>query len=350
MKRNVFALLLTLIMLLSLTACGSSSVPAETAAPAATEAPAEAPVEEATEIASGAPAGYPSQAVNLVVGFNPGGDSDLNNRLMAQYVEKNLGTSIAVQNMGGSNGAVAMTQYQAQPNDGYTIVGVNTSALVNNYVSGNCQFSFRDMEVIAVFGRGAGEMIFANKASGITSLDDLAAKSQENPGKIKLGMSSGGNTHVYALLLQNAGMDVNIVDGGDGANRIASLVGGHVDVCFVPYLTAKEYVEKGDVIPLGTIGSRCAALPDVPSLSETQYVENKIDGCYIWLAPKGTDAAVVNYLADLVRDVVENDADYDKDQRAINYNDPFVLTGQEAIDWLTAAEEIAIKNVDVLNG
>ncbi len=103
--------------------------------------------------------------------------------------------------------------------------------------------------MIAVFGRGAGEMLFANKQSGITSMEDLLEKSKANPGTIKMGMSSGGNTHVYALLLQQAGFDCNIVDGGDGSDRIAALVGGHVDVCFVPYLTAKEYIENGDVTP-----------------------------------------------------------------------------------------------------
>lgn len=344
MKRKSLLTLILALTLLALSACGSSgqpNAPAASGGSASTDA-------AASGSTNGKPEGYPSQAVNLIVGFNAGGDTDLNNRLMAQYVEKRIGNSVAVQNMGGSNGAVAMTQYQAQPTDGYTLIGVNTSALVNNYVSGNCQFSYEDFEVVGIFGRGAGEMLFANKASGITSIDDLYEKSQANPGQIKLGMSSGGNTHVYALLLQSAGIDVNIVDGGDGAERIAALVGGHVDVCFVPYLTAKEYVEKGDVIPLATIGSRCSALPDTPSLSETGYVENKIDGCYVWLAPKGTDASIVSYIADQMRDVVENDADYATEQQAINYNDTFVLTGQEALDWLKEAQDIAAANVQVL--
>lgn len=125
--------------------------------------------------------------MTLVVGFNPGGDSDLNNRLLAQYVEPELGQSIAVTNMAGSNSSVALTQYQSNPTDGYTILGTNTSALVNNYASGTCQYSYEDFEVIAVFGRGAGEMLFANKASGITSMEDLLEKSQANPNTIKNG-------------------------------------------------------------------------------------------------------------------------------------------------------------------
>lgn len=344
--KRIVTLLLVAAMALAMAACGNSSAPAETtAAPAAaTTAAAAEPAGDGSK-----PDGYPSTAINLVVGFNAGGDTDLNNRLMAQYMEKKLGQSIAVNNMAGSNGSVAMTQYQSTPTDGYTLIGVNTSALVNNYASGTCQFNYQDFEVVGVFGRGAGEMLFASKASGITSMEDLYEKSNANPNTIKMGMSSGGNTHVYALLLQNGGMKCNIVDGGDGADRIAALVGGHLDVCFVPYLTAKEYIETGDVVPLGTIGDRCSALPDVPSLSETGYVSSKINGCYVWLAPKGTDPAIVSYLSSVMEDVVANDADYQADQQKINYNDAFCVTGQAAQEWLAAAQQVANDNVAVLS-
>lgn len=191
-------------------------------------------------------------------------------------------------------------------------------------------------------------MLFANKASGITSMEDLLEKSKANPNSIKMGMSSGGNTHVYALLLQQAGFACNIVDGGDGSDRIAALVGGHVDVCFVPYLTAKEYVENGDVVPLCTIGDRCSALPDTPSINENGYVENNFNNYYVWLAPKGTDAGIVSYLASLCEDVANNNEKYAADQQAINFNDPFIVTGQDAIDLLAELQDVANENVKVL--
>lgn len=223
-----------------------------------------------------------------------------------------------------------------------------SAALVNNYASGTCQYSYEDFEVIAVFGRAPGDMLFANKASGITSMEDLLEKSKANPNSIKMGMSSGGNTHVYALLLQQAGFACNIVDGGDGSDRIAALVGGHVDVCFVPYLTAKEYVENGDVVPLCTIGDRCSALPDTPSINENGYVENNFNNYYVWLAPKGTDAGIVSYLASLCEDVANNNEKYAADQQAINFNDPFIVTGQDAIDLLAELQDVANENVKVL--
>lgn len=346
MLKRLTALALVLVMALAVTACGSNTTATETTAP---ETTAPAGSEETTAQASALPEGYPSTAITLVVGFNPGGDTDLNNRLMAQYMEKSLGQSVAVTNMAGSNGSVAMTQYQSTPTDGYTLIGANTSALVNNYASGTCQYNYQDYEVVGVFGRGAGEMLFASKASGITSLDDLYEKSNAAPNTIKMGMSSGGNTHVYALLLQNGGMQCNIVDGGDGADRIAALVGGHLDVCFVPYLTAKEYIETGDVVPLGAIGDRCSALPDVPSLSETEYVESKINGCYVWLAPKGTDPAIVSYLAEKMQEISDTNTAYQDEQQAINYNDAFCVTGEAAQEWLAAAQQVALDNVAILS-
>ena len=160
----------------ALTACGGSSSSTAASSSAASTAGSTAAAGSAEK-----PADYPNASMSLVVGFNPGGDSDLNNRLMAQYVEPSFGQSIAVTNMAGSNSSVALTQYQSTPTDGYTILGTNSAALVNNYASGTCQYSYEDFEVIAVFGRAPGDMLFANKASGITSMEDLLEKSKANP-------------------------------------------------------------------------------------------------------------------------------------------------------------------------
>ncbi len=296
-----------------------------------------------------APAGYPNTNLNLIVGFNPGGDSDANNRLMAIAVEKLLGNSIAVSNLGGSNGTVAMTQYQAGPADGYTLVGLNTNALLSNYANGTSPYKYDDFEVVGVFGRGPGDMLFASKASGITSIADLIVKANANPYSVKLGVAMGGTTQIYGMMIEDAGVDVNIVDGGDGANRIAYLVGGHVDVCFVPYLNAREFIETGDVIPLGTISSGCSALPGVPSLASVGLAANTLDQGYIWLAPKGTDPEIVAYIGSLIMEVVDTDMEYQVDQEKINVNDAFALVGQDALDWLAKTQEIAVSNAAMLN-
>lgn len=113
-------------------------------------------------------------------------------------------------------------------------------------------------------------------------------------------------------------------------------------------LTAKEYVENGDVVPLCTIGDRCSALPDTPSINEGGYVKNNFSNYYIWLAPKGTDAGIVSYLASLCEDVVNSSEKYAEDQQAINFNDPFIVTGQDALDLLAELQQTATDNVAVL--
>lgn len=231
--KKVLITVLALAMLLLLTACSSDSptettaettVPTAAATQAATEAVTEPSTEAVTEATEAtAPEDYPAQSVNLVVGAEAGSSTDLNNRLMAASVAQRLGGDVVVRNLAGGNGAVAVTQYQAQPNDGYTLVGAGTAALLENAMSGACPYGFRDMEVIGIFGRETGEM----------------------------------------------------------------------------------------------------------------------DRCSVWLAPKGTDPAIVEYLASLMRDAAENDKTYMDAQREINSGDPFILTGQEAIVWLTAAEATA---------
>ena len=295
-----------------------------------------------------APAGYPSTSINLYIGFGAGGDTDLSNRLLATYMESKLGVSIAANNVKGSNGAVCMAQYQSTPNDGYTIIAANTNAVLSNYANGTSEFGYQDYEVIGIFCHTAGDMLFANKDSGITSIEDLKQACIDNPFEINLGCSFGGLTQAYAMLMEKAGLDINIVDGGDGANRIAYLVGDHVDVCFVPYANAKEYIETGDVVPLATIASSSTVV-DVPSLKDAGLAETTFDGSYIWLAPKGTDSAIVEYLAECMQDIVLNDAQFNADQAAYTYNsEAFCLIGQDALDWLAAAQETANANAAVL--
>ena len=94
----------------ALTACGGSSSSTAASSSAASTAGSTAAAGSAEK-----PADYPNASMSLVVGFNPGGDSDLNNRLMAQYVEPSFGQSIAVTNMAGSNSSVALLHLPCCP-------------------------------------------------------------------------------------------------------------------------------------------------------------------------------------------------------------------------------------------
>ena len=86
----------------------------------------------------------------------------------------------------------------------------------------------------------------------------------------------------------------------------------------------------------------------LPSINENGYVENNFNNYYVWLAPKGTDAGIVSYLASLCEDVANNNEKYAADQQAINFNDPFIVTGQDAIDLLAELQDVANENVKVL--
>lgn len=77
-------------------------------------------------------------------------------------------------------------------------------------------------------------------------------------------------------------------------------------------------------------------------------MKNNFSNYYIWLAPKGTDAGIVSYLASLCEDVVNSSEKYAEDQQAINFNDPFIVTGQDALDLLAELQQTATDNVAVL--
>ena len=359
MKSKRTAAIGSCILAAAMILAGCSSKPAQTAAEASkTEKAAgstqqnstvqenketEAPKQETAEL------DYPKKPINLIVAFNAGGDTDLNNRLMAKYVEKELGVSVVVTNLGGSNGAVALTQYKdSKETDGYTILGSNISGLTNNEATGVMEFGWDAFETVAVFGQPAGELVFASKNSGITSIEDLIGKSAESPNKIRFAVATGGGSHVTALAINKAGAACAIVDGGDGANRLASLIGGHVEVASIPYLNAKEYIETGDVVPLLSVGTaRSSALPEVPTAIESGIDLAHVSG-YAWVAPKGTDQAICEKLNKAMMKIAKENEDYQKEQYEYNYNDALVRGIDDSKSYLAGARESAFKNAEVL--
>lgn len=345
MKKRV-ALLLSAVLALGLcSSCGNES--AQT-----TPAPAAPPATQAPDGAGSAPeeVDYPTQTINLIVGFNAGGDTDLNNRLLAQYLEKELGVTIAVTNLGGGNGSVMLTQYKdSGATDGYTILGMNTSGLTNNEATGIMDFGWDAFDPVALFGRPSGEMVFTSKDSGITSMQELIEQSAAAPNTIKYAVSIGGGSHIAAMHVQQAGAKCVIVDGGDGANRLTSLLGGHVQVASIPYLTAKEYVETGDLVPLCVVSSeRSSAAPDVPTAVEAGIETLKMDSYYAWVAPKGTDPAIIEILNAAILKVVDGNGEYDADQRGINNNDPWACSVEDAAAILEELRQTAFDNATLL--
>lgn len=305
--KKVISLVLAMLMVLSLVACGGSN--------------------DATTDDVDPNAGWtPTKTINIYMTHSAGGDTDYMGRQLATALEKVLGVSVVVTNVTGSNGATCMQQYKDGDKDGYTLIATNTAALNGNEATGMVDFGYDAFEPVAVYGIQSGENIVVPADSPYNTLGELIEATKANPGQIKYGISTGGGVYIQACVLTNlGGAEFNIIDAGDAATRLTALLGGEVDATSLPYSTAADYIEKGQLKTLCTCLSKAPdLLPDMATAQET-IPELKIDTEYVLLAPKGTPANIVKALNDAVLEATGTD------------------------DWMQMVNDYCFQNTFVLN-
>lgn len=278
--------------------------------------------------ASFAAGNWPSKTINVFVTHSAGGDTDYLARQLFKSVETILGQTVVVSNVTGANGATCMQQYRNGNADGYTFIATNSAALLGNYATGMVDFSYDAFEPVAVYSRSAENIVVPADAP-YSTLDELIAATQKNPGKIRLGISTGGGVYIMACVLTNIGKaQFNVIDVGDGAQRLAVMLGGEVDVTSLPYETAADYIESGKIKSLCTLLSEAPAyLPDqkpacaiIPELvMETE--------CVI-LAPKGTPAHLTKAMNEAILKATDT-PEWKKMFKEHCFQEPFVLNLKE---------------------
>ena len=323
MKR-IFALLLTLAMVLSLAACGGSKESSSTSDSSTSSSTSSSDTSNAAE-------GWPSKTINIYMTHGAGGDTDYMGRQLATALESVLGVSVVVTNVTGSNGSTCMQQYKDGDTDGYTFIATNTAALNGNEATGMVDFGYDAFEPVAVYGIQSGENIVVPADAPYDTLQELIDASIANPGQIKYGTSTGGGVYIQTCVLTNlGGAQFNIIDVGDGATRLTALLGGEVDATSLPYSTAADYIENGQLKSLCTCLSKAPdLLPDQVAASET-IPELIIDTEYVLLAPKGTPAEIVEAMNAAVLEATGTD-DWNTMVNDYCFQNPFVLNVEDTI-------------------
>lgn len=334
MKR-MFALLLTLAMVLSLAACGGQTGGSSGSGGSSSGG-------------GSAADGWPSKTINLYVTHGAGGDTDYMARQLATALEAKLGQSVVVSNVTGSNGATCMQQYKDGEKDGYTFLATNTAALNGNEAVGMTDFGYDAFEPVAVYGIQSGENIVVPADSPYNTLSELIEATKANPGQIKLGISTGGGVYIMSCVMTGlGGAQFNIIDAGDAATRLTALLGGEIDATSLPYSTAADYIENGQLKSLCTCLSKAPdLLPDQPSASEA-IPELQLDTEYAILAPKDTPAEIVKAMNDAILEVTATD-DWKKIVNDYCFQNPFVLNVEDTIANLQAQRELFQSYVELL--
>ncbi len=288
---------------------------------------------------------WPKRPIQIVVPFGAGGDTDMNARIFAKYLEPLLGKSLAVVNVAGGGGSIGSRRVKDARPDGYTVLFFQDAMQVNTY-SGVADFTWRDFEFCCIAGQETGTFIAVKSDSKWKTIKELVDDSAANPGKITIAGNIGATTSLTAMLLNKAGAAFNIVNHGGSAQRITALLGGHVDVIQNPLVNIKGYVESGEVrILANQAPSRPPLAEEYPTLKESGYPVG-FQYRYFFLFPKGTPGEIVDKFADAGEKVVTTDKGYAEDIRKTLVQSPFFARGADAVTLMEQQEEI-VKSADL---
>jgi tripartite-type tricarboxylate transporter receptor subunit TctC len=241
---------------------------------------------------------YPTRPVRLVVGFPPGQTADIIARLMGQWLTERLGQSVIIDNRPGASSNIATELVVRSPADGYTLLSVNSSNLINTTLYEKLPYSFlRDIDPIASFSRVALVMEVSPSFPART-VPEFIAYAKANPGKINMASGGVGNsTHVAGELFKMmAGVDLLHVPYRGSPPALTDLIGGRVQAMFDVLSSSVEHIRSGRLRALAvTTAARSNALPNIPTVGEfvPGYEASALAGVG---APKGTPAEIIEKL------------------------------------------------------
>ncbi len=241
---------------------------------------------------------YPSRPARILVGFSPGGATDIQARLAAQWLSERLGQQFIVENKAGASGNIATEMVAKAAPDGYTLLQVVTPHAINPALYSNLGFDFmRDIAPVICAARLA-YLVVVNPSLPVKTIPEFIAYAKANPGKVNYGSAGAGTPQNIAaeLFKMMAGVNLLHVPYRGGAPAVADLIAGHVQVVFAPVSESIEHVKAGKLRALAvTTASRLEVLPDVPTVAEfvPGYEASGFAGIGV---PQGTPADIVALL------------------------------------------------------
>jgi tripartite-type tricarboxylate transporter receptor subunit TctC len=239
---------------------------------------------------------YPARPVRIVVGFAAGGTGDLLVRLLGQWLSERLGQPIVVDNRPGGGGTISAEAVVRAPPDGYTLLQVGTSHVVNTTLYKLDFDLIRDIAPVAGIAR-AHLVMLVHPSFPASTVPEFIAHAKAHPGTVNMASAGSGSSPRLAgeLFKLMTGIDLVHVPYRGGAPALSDLIAGQVQVMF-SNLPAAEYIRAGKLRALAvTTAARSDELPDVPTVGE--YVPGYEASAWYGLgAPRGTPADIIEKL------------------------------------------------------
>jgi tripartite-type tricarboxylate transporter receptor subunit TctC len=253
---------------------------------------------------------FPTSTIKIIVPFNAGGSTDMLARLVAPELSTRLGVPVIVENKAGGGGAIGMVEMINSKPDGHTLIlcSVNAATLTPN----NSDVGYTNKEMLPISQlTKVSTGIIVNAESGITTLDELVAAAEANPGKMTFATSGAGSIHHLAaeLFMKEIGKPglVNHVPFDSGTEAITAVLGKQIDFSFGDAADSLPFVQQGKlrVLAMAADPGRDSFFPDAPSFKELGYNIPQMGPWTAIAAPAGTPKEVITKLDETVKEVME---------------------------------------------
>jgi tripartite-type tricarboxylate transporter receptor subunit TctC len=244
---------------------------------------------------------YPTRAVRVLVGFTPGGGTDIMARFLTPRLSEYLGQQFVVENRPGAATNVATEIVAKAAPDGYTLLFTTAALAINASLYSNLQYdALRDLAPVSVLAESPNVLV-ASQSVPAKDLGELIALARAKPGALNYSSAGSGTTQHLAgeMFKLRTKTDIVHVPYKGTAPSLAGVMSGEVQFSFANVPAILGHVKNGRLRALGVAGSRRSELmPEVPTIKETGVQGVEVSVWYGLLAPAGTPREIVTALAD----------------------------------------------------
>jgi tripartite-type tricarboxylate transporter receptor subunit TctC len=249
---------------------------------------------------------YPTRDIDLIVPFPPGGRSDLTVRLIKPYLEKTLKQPVVILSRPGAGGSIGAHALAVAQPDGYTI-GFTTNAVVTTQYTLAGNIDLKDFTPICLVNTDPAVMAVA-AAGRWKDVPSLVKYAKENPKKLLVGIDPGASAHIFAAaFLKAAKIDATLVPYKGGPDRVAALIGQHIDADFGVLAQYRSLLnaDRGVRVLGVAAASRIPGYDNIPTFKESG-VDLQISGWQGFFAPRGIPSDILARINAAIRDALKD--------------------------------------------
>jgi tripartite-type tricarboxylate transporter receptor subunit TctC len=274
---------------------------------------------------------YPSRPIRLVATSAAGGTGDTLARAVTRVAEKELGTTIVVDNRPGATGIIGTDSVAKAEPDGYTLLQTSSSIVTNAASGRKLPYDvLRDFVHITNLATAEGYLVLVNPGLKVSSVKELVTTAKAR--NLLYGSPGPGNPihFMTEALNQRAGIAMTHVPYKGLAPAIVALLSGEIQVLLCPPIATRQHIAAGKLRALASVSAkRISSLPDVPTVEELGYQGlTLLGGWQGWFAPARTPAAIVERVQRAVANAVHSD-----ELRGLMQNGGYVPDGRSPAEF-----------------